>query len=188
MSHEDAELIAASLAGRTDAFGRLVTKYQDRLYASMVHVTGSAEEAQDVVQEAFIQAFLKLDGYQHTAAFFTWLYRIAFNQSVSRRRRKKPSVSVETARQEQGWEPLDRNEAPSDQMERDERAAQVQAALAALGEEHRAILVLREIDGCDYQQIADILEVAVGTVRSRLHRARLQLREQLKPVWQADQT
>ena len=183
---DDALLIDEALGGVSAAFGQLVQKYQDRLYNTIVHVAGSTEEALDVVQEAFVQAFLKLDTFQRTAAFYTWLYRIAFNVAISRRRRMRTTVSVDEAREATGDEPASRDPDPTERLEREERAGQVQAALATLSDEHRAVLVLREIDGCCYETIADMLDLPVGTVRSRLHRARLQLREQLKGVLQAD--
>jgi len=183
---DDAQLISEALAGDSAAFGCLVTKYQDRLYNTVVHVVGLREEAQDVVQEAFVQAFVKLDTFQRSSAFYTWLYRIAFNVAVSRRRRHKPTVSVEQAKEFSGEEPPGRGAQPAERLEQQERASQVQAALATLSDEHRTILVLRELDGCCYDTIAEILDLPVGTVRSRLHRARMQLRDQLIEVLQED--
>jgi RNA polymerase sigma-70 factor (ECF subfamily) len=185
--NDDAQLIDEAVAGRSVAFGQLVTKYQDRLYNALVHVIGSADEARDVVQDAFVQAFLKLSSFHRTSAFYTWLYRIAFNVAISRRRRRKPMVSVEQSREASGQEPTARDAAPSDRLERQERVAQVQSALAAMSEEHRAVLVLREMDGLCYETIAEVLDLPVGTVRSRLHRARLELREQLKEVLQEEE-
>ena len=185
MNDEDAQLIEAALGGQTDAFGRLVQKYQDRLYHAVAHMMGSKDDAQDVVQDAFVQAFVKLDTFRGKAAFYTWLYRIAFNASVSRRRRQKPTVSVERSREVAGEEPSE-NTPPEERMQQQERAEQVQAALTRLSEEHRQVLVLREMEGCDYDTIAEILELPVGTVRSRLHRARLQLREELAAMLQED--
>lgn len=186
MVNDDAQLIDEALAGRSVAFGQLVTKYQDRLYNALVHVVGSVEEAQDVVQDAFVQAFLKLDSFHRSAAFYTWLYRIAFNLAISRFRKMRPTVSVERARELAGQEIAGRDPPPTERLERQEQAAQVRSALAALDENHRAVLVLREIDGCCYESIAEILELPIGTVRSRLHRARMELRELLKGVVQEE--
>lgn len=181
---DDARLIDEALAGDSGAFGQLVQKYQDRLYNTMVHVLGNRDEAEDVVQDAFVQAFLKLDTFQRASAFFTWLYRIAFNVSVSRRRRRRPELSVDVGRELTGTEPMDPGEGPDERVEREERADQVHRALESLNEEHRSILVLREMEGYCYESIAQILELPIGTVRSRLHRARLQLRDTLKEVLQ----
>ena len=178
----DTKLIDEALKGDAESFGLLVRKYQDRLFHTVFHVAGSREEAEDVVQEAFVQAFLKLSSFQRTSAFYTWLYRIAFNISISRRRRRKSETSIEQQREAAGIEPLDDGESADDRLLREERAALVAAALRQLSEEHRSILVLREMEGCCYETIAEILDLPVGTVRSRLHRARLQLRDELKGV------
>ena len=184
---DDAQLIHDTLAGQSAAFGQLVRKYQDRLYHTLVHMVGSPEDALDIVQEAFVQAFLKLETFKRESAFYTWLYRIAFNMAASHRRRRKPTLSVEQARESSGSEPIDPELGPEDSVQRDERREQVRKAIAGLNEEHRAVLVLREIDGCRYEEIAEILDVPIGTVRSRLHRARLQLREELKGVLLTDE-
>ncbi len=180
--NDDAQLIAETLAGKSTAFGQLVLKYQDRLYNTMVRVVGHTDDARDVVQEAFVQAFVKLETFHQSSAFYTWLYRIAFNVAASHCRRRKPTLSVEQARENTGQEPVDGQGGPDKRLEQEERCRQVQEALDALSEEHRAVLVLREIDGCCYETIAEVLQLPVGTVRSRLHRARLQLREQLREV------
>lgn len=178
--NDDAQWIEQALAGQSAAFGQLVRKYQDRLYNTLMHVVGNAEDARDIVQDAFVQAFLKLDTFRRESGFYTWLYRIGFNVAATRRRAKRTSVSVERARDEGGGEPVDQGASPSELAEQRERVRQVHAALAKLDEEHRAILVLREIDGCCYETIAEVLDLPAGTVRSRLHRARLQLRNQLQ--------
>lgn len=181
----DDQLIDDALAGRSTSFGQLVLKYQDRLFTALVHVVGSVEDARDAAQDAFVQAFVKLDSFHRRSSFYTWLYRIAFNAAVGRARRKRPEPSLDGHR-DAGLEPIDREEGPPADLERRERACQVRAALDALPHDYRAVLVLREIDGCDYEQISEILEVPVGTVRSRLHRARLQLKDQLKTVVQME--
>ena len=183
---DDAALIDETLAGQTQAFGQLVTKYQDRLYNAMVHVLGSADDAQDIAQEAFVQAFVKLDTFKRTSAFYTWLYRIAFNRAISLRRRKRLTNSLEQARETSGEEPAGKEGSPVEYMEQQDRVAQVQAALTQLSEEHRSVLVLRDMEGLHYDEISEILNLPVGTVRSRLHRARMQMRGQLKTVLQED--
>ena len=182
---EDSRLIDETLAGDQAAFGQLVCKYQDRLFNTVFHSIGSREEAEDVVQDTFVQAYVKLGKFQGTSAFYTWLYRIAFNVSVSRRRRKRPEVSVEQTRDVTGSEPVDKSEGISAQLEREEGANQLYVALAQLSDEHRNILILREMEGCCYETIAEVLDVPVGTVRSRLHRARIQLKDELKKSFQA---
>jgi RNA polymerase sigma-70 factor, ECF subfamily len=178
----DRQLIQASCRGDAAAFGSLVRKYQDRLVTALLHICGTPDEAEDVAQEAFVQAYVKLKSFAGESAFYTWLYRIAINGAISRRRRRREETSVDANREQHGLEPLDDGEQAEDRLLREERAVQVQRALSRLSDEHRAILVLREIDDCDYDKIAQILDLPVGTVRSRLHRARLQLKEQLDSV------
>ena len=173
---DDSQLIAAARQGDRTAFEALVRRYQDRLYAAMVQVTGSAEEAEDVVQDAFVRAFLKLDTFQNNSQFFTWLYRIAFNSALSRIRRRKGTTSLDQARETVGDEPVDNFGAPDHRMLQDEQVAMVRMALQKLSDDHRTILVLREMDECAYEEIAEILQISIGTVRSRLNRARTQLR------------
>jgi RNA polymerase sigma-70 factor (ECF subfamily) len=176
---DDHELIASALRGDSVAFDALVRKYQDRLLSAVIHVSGSRVEAEDVVQEAFVQAYLKLSSFAGGSSFYTWLYRIAFNGAISRRRKRRSSAVLEQTRDLAAHEPADNNEPVGDRLLRHERAIQVRQALAELPDEFRVVLVLREMEGCDYESIARILELPIGTVRSRLHRARLQLKEQL---------
>ncbi len=186
--NDDAQLISQALAGQTAAFGQLVQKYQDRLYNTVVHVAGNAEDAKDVVQEAFVQAFLKLESFQGASAFYTWLYRIAFNVAGTHRRRRGAMRAAEQAALAEGClrgaegHPSSVADGPGEQLERQERCRQVRHAISQLPEEHRVVPVLREMDGCCYETIAEILDLPLGTVRSRLHRARMQLRDQLKEV------
>ena len=182
MEQDDARLIDLVLSGDSAAYSVLVRRYQDRLFTALVHIASSRDEAEDVAQEAFIQAFLKLASFERQSSFYTWLYRIAFNTAISRKRRKRVESSIEQAKDAVGDEPADRGERPDGRLLREERAELIQRALGELSEEHRAILVLREMEGCDYEEIAKILDLPVGTVRSRLHRARLQLKEQLTGV------
>ncbi len=179
---DDSQLIERTLAGDRSAFSDLVTKYQDRLFASMIGVTGSPEEAEDVVQDAFVRAFTKLSSFQQSSQFFTWLYRIGFNTALSRHRRRRNRVSLEHARETTGLEPIDHVEAPDEPMLRRERVSMVRVAMQQLTDEHRTILILREMDECSYESIAEILEISIGTVRSRLSRARGQLKSALEAM------
>lgn len=184
----DATLIGRTLSGEPAAFGELVLRYQDRLYNSLVRVLGSAEDARDAVQDAFVQAFVKLETFRGSSAFYTWLYRIAFNQAMSHARRQRPTRSLDLARADRGQEPVDGQPAPDARLDTSERATQVHRALAELSAEFRQVLVLREMDGCKYEEIAQMLELPVGTVRSRLFRARLELRDRLAPMMQVKVT
>lgn len=185
---EDTQLIERTLSGDRSAFNGLVTKHQDRLYSSMLGVTGSAEEAEDVVQDAFVRAFTKLSSFQQSSQFFTWLYRIAFNTALSRHRRRRSRVSLDYTRETTGLEPVDDAESPEEPMLRRERVAMVRQAMDQLTEEHRMILVLREMDENSYETIAEILEISIGTVRSRLSRARFQLKLILESIQDAEES
>jgi RNA polymerase sigma-70 factor (ECF subfamily) len=182
VEQDDGQLIRASCQGETAAFGVLVRKYQARLCTSLTHICGSLDDAEDVAQEAFVQAYVKLRTFAGGSSFYTWLYRIAVNAAISRKRRRREQTSVDAGRDQLGLEPHDDGERADERVLREERAVLVQKALGRLSDEHRTILVLREIDDYDYDEIARILELPVGTVRSRLHRARLQLKEQLDAI------
>ncbi len=178
---EDQVLINQTLEGQTAAFGELVCKYQNRLYNGMVHMLRNEVEAEDVVQEAFILALTKLSSFHGKSAFFTWLYRISYNVAVSRIRRKKPTVSLTVGGVDSRPMEFEGNApAPDERMRRNEEVEQLQQALDGLSEEHRSVLVLREMQELDYEAISEILDLPIGTVRSRLHRARSQLKQQLE--------
>ena len=177
---QDDESIAAVRGGDQKAFGDLVLKYQDRLFNSLTQLMGSPEDAQDITQEALVQAYLKLDTFQGNSAFYTWLYRIAFNLAMSHARKRRPIAIGEGSDHAPGRpEPVDHQQTPQEQMVTQEQIDSVQSAIASLASEHREIVVLREIEGFDYEQIASVLDIPIGTVRSRLFRARMQLKSML---------
>lgn len=182
-STDEVALIEAALSGDASAFESLVIRHQDRLHHAMIHVTGSVHDAEEVTQEAFIRAFVKLDTFQQNSQFFTWLYRVAFNIALSRKRRQKVRLSLDQQREEIGEEVVCGGEAVDANMIRQDDVSLVQMALQQLSDEHRSILVLREMNESSYEEMAEILELSIGTVRSRLNRARKQLRlaiEQLR--------
>jgi len=178
---DDEQLIEQALRGDSAAYGQLVRRYQDRLFTSLVHIVSSREEAEDVTQDTFVQAMLKLKTFRRDSSFYTWLYRIAVNMAWHRQRRHHQASAVDATRAIDCQEAVDPGEDPAAGLIRQERSAAIQQALGRLSEEFRLVLVLREIEGFDYQSIARILNVSVGTVRSRLHRARALMREQLRP-------
>lgn len=182
MTPTDEHLIAACKGGSHEAFGQLVRRYQERLYHTLAVALGSADDARDVSQEAFILAFQKLHTFREQSAFYSWLYRIALNTAASQKRRKsRTTVSLDGVREVSGEEPVDlhHEQSPGYALESNERQQQVRAALAGLTAEYRDALVLKEIEGLKYEEIAERLDCPVGTVRSRIHRARLELREKL---------
>ena len=176
---DDHQLIADCLRGQQAAFGELVRRHQDRLYNTVYRIVHSAEDAQDVVQEAFLHAYQALESFKGDAQFFTWLCRIAMNAAISLRRRRKMVVSIEIGQEgETVVSPVDESEGadPSHQMNRAEEGRRLHQALARLSQEHRTVLVLKDMEGVKYEEMAELLQVPIGTIRSRLHRARLELR------------
>lgn len=183
MNTDDRRLIADCLAGHTPAFGVLVRRHQDRLFNAVLRVVDNAEDAADVVQEAFLNAYQSLNSFKGDSEFFTWLYRIAFNAAISLRRKRKAVVSIDAgADDKSSVEPIDPSEysRPGSTLERNEEDAQLMNALGRLSPEHRVVLVLKDLEGQKYEDIAEVLDVPIGTVRSRLHRARLELRDLLE--------
>jgi RNA polymerase sigma-70 factor, ECF subfamily len=182
---DEKQLIDECLGGRTEAFEQLVIRYQDRLYNALVRIVGSADDADDVAQDAFVQAFQKLATFRGNASFYSWLFRIALNAAASRKRPAwRKWASIEVIREQTGHDPGDyrQDAAPGHALEVGERQAAVQAALAQLAEEFRIPLVLREIDGLKYEEISEILDCPIGTVRSRIHRGRAELRRRLESL------
>ena len=188
MSGDDDRLIADCLKGQTAAFGELVRRYQDRLFNTVFRLVDSAEDAQDVVQEAFLHAYQSLDRFKGESQFFTWLYRIAVNSAISLKRKQRIVVSLHLDRERQGGvpEPHDVSELsqPDLALERADEERRIQAALNRLSPEHRAVLILKDLEDQKYETMAEILQVPIGTIRSRLHRARLELREVLEKTTQ----
>jgi RNA polymerase sigma-70 factor (ECF subfamily) len=183
VSADDHRLIAASLEGDTAAFGDLVRRYQDRLYNTVYRLLDNADDAQDVVQDAFLNAYQSLAGFKGDSQFFTWLYRIAVNTAISHKRKQRVTLSIEAGRNGQGRvEPLDTSDAsrPGQALERAEEERRVQGALNRLSLEHREVLILKDLEGEKYEAMAERLGVPIGTIRSRLHRARCELRELLE--------
>ncbi|MEO1617776.1 MAG: sigma-70 family RNA polymerase sigma factor [Planctomycetota bacterium] len=178
----ESDLIDRALAGDRSAFAELVRQNQDRLFASMLQVTGSAEEAEEVAQETFIRAYLKLDTFQRNSQFFTWIYRIAFNNALTRRRKKRARISLDQFREDNGLEIASDSDQVDESMLRSERISLVRQAIETLTEEHRHILTLREMEEFSYEDIAEILKISIGTVRSRLSRARKALRAAIESI------
>ncbi|HKS16419.1 MAG TPA: sigma-70 family RNA polymerase sigma factor [Planctomycetota bacterium] len=179
----DRDLIERARRGDRDAFGMLVVRHQDRIYTAVLRFCGDAEDARDIVQRAFVNAWRRLDAFKGDSAFSTWMYRIAFNESVSFRREggRRRLVSIHGRDGESAPEPAD-DRGPGDRLESEENRRKVQEALNLLDPDERKILILKELDDRSYDEIAEILEIPKGTVRSRLFRARESLREKLRIV------
>jgi RNA polymerase sigma-70 factor (ECF subfamily) len=179
VSADDDRLIAECGKGDPAAFGQLVRRYQDRLFNTVYRLVDNAEDAQDVVQEAFLSAYQSLDGFKGHSEFFTWLYRIAYNTAISLKRKRRVTLSLSAGHGgETSLEPLDESELtrPGQGLERAEEERRIQAALNRLSPEHRMVLILKDMEGQKYEAMAEVLQVPIGTIRSRLHRARAELR------------
>lgn len=186
LQNEDTQLIETTLSGDNTAFETLVRKYQDRLFGTLVYIVGNYDDACDVLQDTFVQAYVKLDTFLGNSAFYTWIYRIARNQIVTRRRSFKPTVSLDMLSSTAYLGPVDPGEGPVDQLLRQENRRQLYDALQQIPSKFREVLVLRDIEGHDYIEIGELLSIPVGTVRSRLHRARRQLKELMTEMFAED--
>lgn len=177
----EAELIQAARSGDQEAFARLVETHQGKVYALAYRMTGNREDAADLTQEAFLNAWRGLASFQSQSAFATWLYRLTSNACIDFLRREKRrsalSITVEDDAQERQAEIPDLRHSPEQELERQESRQAVRQGLAALSSEHREVLVLRELEGLSYQEIAQQLGLEEGTVKSRIARARMSLRE-----------
>jgi len=181
----DEDLIRAAVAGDDVAFRELLERYKKRAFGVAIGIVGDADEAQDVVQDAFIKAYQNLKEFRFGSNFYTWFYRLLVNQAIDRWRKTSRAATVSL---EEAW--LSEESSPADSVAfpktpegltaNRELAAALSRAIGALPEYHRAVIVLREVDGLAYEEIAEVLKCSVGTVMSRLHYARAKLREALK--------
>jgi RNA polymerase sigma-70 factor (ECF subfamily) len=172
----DEELVRLAQDGRRDAFEELVRRYADRLYAVVLRFCGDAPEAEEIVQETFLRAWRGIGAFQRRAQFFTWLYRIGLNEAKRRatRTRSRDVLSVEEGALEQVPDP---RQAPASQAEQRDLRAALERAVRALPHGYRAPLILRDIEGLSTQQAAAIMGLREAAFKSRLHRARLAVRE-----------
>lgn len=188
----EADLMARAGNGDRAAYGQIVELLQDRLFNAMLRMVGDPEDARELTQESFTRGLEKIDSFRGESSPYTWLFRIAMNLAIGNLRkagrRRVFSLYGDTSGRSDGDGqaalPLDRlsqhrEESPAAAAERAERQQAVVAALGRLDAESRAVLVMRDIEGFDYQQMADVLSMPLGTLKSRLFRARLALRDEL---------
>lgn len=172
------ELVRAAAGGDTEAFARLVRTYENKIYSLAFRMCGSADDASDIAQEAFLAAWRGLPSFRGDSGFATWLYRLTSNAAIDYlRRQKKQRGDMSLDDEELGLDAVDTGPGPQDAAERTEVRSVVAAGLQELSEGHRQVLVLREIQGLSYEEIAGVLEVDLGTVKSRISRARSALRK-----------
>lgn len=186
-SAADQVLVERVQAGDKRAFDLLVKQYQHKIIGLVSRYVYDHSEAMDVAQEAFIKAYRALPNFRGDSAFYTWLYRIAINTAKNHlvaRGRRPPDrdVDVDDAQYYDGGSELKDIETPENSLYRDELARVVREALDGLPEDLRVALTLREFEGMSYEDIASIMECPIGTVRSRIFRAREAIDKQIKPL------
>jgi RNA polymerase sigma-70 factor (ECF subfamily) len=183
----DEELVARAQMGDKRAFDLLVVKYQQKVASLIARYMRDSSEVQDVTQEAFLKAYRALPRFRGDSAFYTWLYRIAINTVKNHlvaqgRRPPGDDLEADVAEQMDMGGRLREHATPERELLTDEIARTVQAALDDLPDDLRTAIVLREIEGMSYEEIADALECPIGTVRSRIFRAREAIDKRLRPL------
>jgi RNA polymerase sigma-70 factor (ECF subfamily) len=175
---QDPELVRRSQAGDTEAFGELVTKYRTKIFTMVYGMVRNEPDAWDLAQEAFVRAWHSIHRFEGRSSFYTWLYSLTMNVTLESLRRKKQHQEVELNDAIPSSLPN-----PRVDCQRREIRKRVNAALANLSPEHRAVVVLKELEGVQYHEIAEILNLSMGTVMSRLFYARKHLQSLLRPIY-----
>ncbi|MCC7278826.1 MAG: RNA polymerase sigma factor RpoE [Chromatiaceae bacterium] len=183
----DQELVARAQAGDRRAFDLLVLKYQQKVAGLIGRYLRDPNEVQDVAQEAFIKAYRALAGFRGESAFYTWLYRIAINAAKNHlasrgRRPPRDDLEMEVAEQLESGGRLREMGTPENHLLSEEIAQTVQKALDELPEDLRTAIVLRELEGLSYEEIAEAMDCPIGTVRSRIFRGRDAIDKRLSPL------
>jgi RNA polymerase sigma-70 factor (ECF subfamily) len=168
----DHHLVTRAKAGRLDAFEELVRRHRDRIYRIALRMLGDPSDAEDATQDAFVQAWQRLADFRSESAFSTWMHRIVTNRCLDMLRARRPTGALP-----EGESPADR---PDRIAEGRWAVADLKLAITRLTPEQRAPLVLRDLEGLTYEEIAETLGVSLPAVKSRLHRARLELFEQMR--------
>jgi len=174
----DLELVHRSQAGDTEAFGELVTKYRAKVFTMICDIVGNENDAWDLAQEGFLKAWRSINRFEGRSSFYTWLYRITINIATDSLRRQSRRREVELDDAIPSFLP-----GPGVNYERAEIREQVYTALAQLTPEHRAVIVLKEVEDLQYHEIAEILHLSIGTVMSRLFYGRKKLQSILRPIF-----
>ena len=187
-SDQDAALVRAIQAGDMAAFDQMVVKHKDKLFNMVYWFLGDYQEANDCSQEIFIKVFKSIKKFRSESSFSTWLYRIAINTCKNRLkssayRWKKKTVPLENPESSKdgnlSYKIHNDSPSPANELEKKERLMMIQKAINALPQEQNRVIVLRDIQGLSYQEIVDLTGLNLGTVKSRLARARLELRNKL---------
>ena len=182
MTQTERELVSRARAGDTAAFEQLMLDSQDRVYTLCLRMTGNREDALDLAKETFLNAWRGLSSFQGNSSFSTWVYRLASNACIDflrKRKRRQQGESPHSLDDEEAPlpEPADPRGSPEEELERRELRRAVERGLQALPDHHRQVLVMRELSGMSYQEIGAVLDLDLGTVKSRIARARLALKK-----------
>src|SRR5664279_1843490 len=175
------ELVGRARKGDLSAYDELVRRYQERIYATVYHMTANHEDANDLAQEAFIKAFQALKSFKGGSSFYTWIYRIAVNKTINflKQRRNKSQMSLDdldfNAEHDPDLVALISDKTPRREVGLAELQEKLNAAMQKLSEPHRLAVVLHDVQGLSHEEVAKIMECNIGTVRSRLFYARQQL-------------
>ena len=176
---DDKHILARARRGELDAFEELVRQYEKRVYAVALRSSGSPEDAADITQEVFLRAWRSIESFRGDSGFSTWLFRITMNLCVDHARHKnaQPQTQPLVVGEEDAERPIpDTAPTPEEHLDNSELGRELAAALDEVSEEHRRIVLLRDVSGLSYTEIAEVLEISEGTVKSRLSRARIALR------------
>lgn len=185
VDRSDQAIVDQVRMGDVEAFGVLVDKYQDRIYSAIRNYVSNPDDAVDIAQDAFVKAYSKLGSFDASSAFYTWFYRIAINTAIDylRKRKSRPTDSLEDEKfTAVGYEPIstDLRADPLSVATVSEQKAVLRSAIDRLSRKLKPVLVLHDIEGLSQDEVAEILQIPVGTVKSRISRARSELRELLK--------
>jgi RNA polymerase sigma-70 factor (ECF subfamily) len=178
---EEADLIKRALGGELTAYDELVRRYQERIYATIYHMTANHEDANDLAQETFIKAYQALSSFKGGSSFYTWLYRIAVNKTINflKQRRHRSQMSLDdldfNAEHDPDLVALISEKTPRREANLAELQERLNAAMQRLSEHHRLVVALHDVQGLSHEEIAEIMDCNIGTVRSRLFYARQQL-------------
>jgi RNA polymerase sigma-70 factor (ECF subfamily) len=182
---DEMELVNKARAGDLSAFDELVRRYQERIYATVFHMTSNHEDANDLTQETFIKAHQALKSFKGDSSFFTWIYRIAVNKTINLLKQRKNRIHISLNDMEMNAEndpelvSLVSHKTPRRDMNLSELQEKLNTAMLTLSEDHRLVVTLHDIQGLSHEEIGKIMDCNVGTVRSRLFYARQQLQAQL---------
>jgi RNA polymerase sigma-70 factor (ECF subfamily) len=189
LTRDEGQLVSEAKAGNYAAFEELVNRYEKKIYRLGMNITGNREDAEDVLQDAFLKAFQHLPDFREDSRFYTWITRIAVNEALMKLRKRKSSkeIGMEDSEDDNGdvqvrefadWKPN-----PEQQFAQTELEQILQTAVGTLSPGFRTVFYLRDVEGLSTEETAELLDLSVGAVKARLFRARLRLREELSKIF-----